>query len=68
MVVSYRVEFYSLCSISVQSSLTAIILIDVRYFMIKSWNAENVEIAQRDVSDAVLAFAPPGQCLSDACA
>lgn len=25
--------------------------LDTRYFMIKSWNSENVEIAQRDVSD-----------------
>ena len=24
--------------------------LDTRYFMIKSWNVENVEIAQRDVS------------------
>lgn len=24
--------------------------LDTRYFMIKSWNIENVEIAQRDVS------------------
>lgn len=25
-------------------------VLDSRYFMIKSWNSENVEIAQRDVS------------------
>lgn len=33
---------------------TAFVILDTRYFMIKSWNSENVEIAQRDVSDLSL--------------
>lgn len=32
------------------SNKFSISLSDSRYFMIKSWNSENVEIAQRDVS------------------